>query len=73
MELLEYKGYQGSIGLDDTGNFWRGKILFINDLVSYEAASSATLQVEFEVAVDDYLETCKNIGKSPHISSCPKV
>ena len=37
-----------------TRSVCRGKILFIDDLVTYEAASPATLQKEFEAAVDDY-------------------
>ena len=39
-----------------TRSVCRGKILFIDDLVTYEAASPAKLQKEFEAAVDDYLE-----------------
>ena len=37
----------------------RGKILFISDLVTYEAQSPVELQKEFELAVDDYIETSK--------------
>lgn len=46
-------------------NVCRGKILFIDDLVTYESATPATLREEFEAAVDDYLETCASLGKEP--------
>ena len=43
----------------------RGKVLFIDDLVTYECASPVDLQKEFEAAVVDYLETCASVGKEP--------
>jgi len=43
----------------------RGKILFIDDLVTYEAATPADLQREFEAAVVDYIETCASLNREP--------
>lgn len=43
----------------------RGKLLFIDDLVTYESAELKGLQQEFEAAVDDYIATCAAIGKEP--------
>src|SRR4051812_2279528 len=43
----------------------RGKILFIDDLITYESSSPSDLQKEFEAAVDDYIETCKLLNRSP--------
>ncbi|MCO5119186.1 MAG: type II toxin-antitoxin system HicB family antitoxin [Burkholderiaceae bacterium] len=43
----------------------RGRILFIDDLVTYEANTPDLLQKEFEAAVDDYVETCAQVGKAP--------
>lgn len=65
MELLQYNGYEGTAELDMDRKVCRGKILFINDLVTYEADSPAALQAEFEAAVDDYIETCRAIDKEP--------
>jgi predicted HicB family RNase H-like nuclease len=63
--LLKYKGYFGSIehSLEDMVLF--GKIECISDLVNYEADSLPELKVAFEEAVEDYLETCAEIGKDP--------
>lgn len=63
MDILKYKDYEGTAELDMTRGVCRGKILFIADLVTYESASPAALQQEFESAVDDYLETCAAVGK----------
>lgn len=65
MDILKYKEYEGTAELDMARGVCRGKILFIDDLVTYESASPAELQTEFEAAVDDYLETCGSLGKEP--------
>ena len=68
MDLLKYKDYEGTAELDMTRGVCRGKILFINDLVTYEAAQPSELQKEFEAAVDDYVETCEDLGREPQKS-----
>lgn len=65
MDLLKYQDYEGTAELDIERCVCRGKILFIDDLVTYEAKNPADLQSEFEAAVRDYIETCNSIGKEP--------
>lgn len=65
MDILAYRGYEGTAYLDMSRLVCRGKILFIDDLVTYEAANPPDLKREFEAAVDDYLETCKELGREP--------
>lgn len=65
MNILKYKDYEGTAELDMGRGVCRGKILFVDDLVTYEAASPRDLQKEFEEAVDDYLKTCASLGKEP--------
>lgn len=65
MDILKYKEYEGTAELDMARGVCRGKILFINDLVTYEAALPAELRKEFEAAVDDYIETCTSLGREP--------
>jgi predicted HicB family RNase H-like nuclease len=69
MDILKYRGYEGTAEIDMDRMVCRGKILFIDDLVTYEAEKPADLQKEFEEAVDDYLETCAELGREaqkPH-------
>lgn len=68
MDILKYKDYEGSAELDMVRGVCRGKILFVDDLVTYEASAPADLQREFEAAVDDYLETCVALDKTPNRS-----
>lgn len=65
MEILKYKEYEGTAELDMSRGVCRGKILFIDDVVTYESPSPAKLQREFEAAVDDYIETCTDLGRQP--------
>jgi len=65
MDLLKFKEYEGTAEIDVSRGVCRGKILFIQDLVTYEAPTPAELRTEFEAAVDDYLETCAAVGKEP--------
>lgn len=65
MNILKYKDYEGTAELDMERGICRGKILFIGDLVTYEASLPKNLQKEFEAAVDDYVATCKELGREP--------
>jgi predicted HicB family RNase H-like nuclease len=65
METLSYKGFEGSVEVDMASLTCRGKLLFIDDLVTYQADSPKDIQAEFESAVEDYLDTCKELGRQP--------
>lgn len=65
MNTLKYMGYEGTVEIDIDRDVCRGKILFIDDLVTYEAETPKILKKEFELSVDDYLKTCKELGREP--------
>lgn len=67
-KLLSYKGYKGSVEYDLDEDFLYGKILFIRDLVNYEAEDVKGIKAAFEAAVDEYLEDCKALGFEPNVS-----
>lgn len=62
---LEYKGYIGSIEPNLDQNYLYGKILFINDLVTYTADNLVDLREEFVKSVDEYLTVCAELGDEP--------
>lgn len=63
--LMKYKGYFGSVEVSLEDGLIHGKLECINDLITYEAATVTELKKAFEDAVDDYLETCEELGKQP--------
>lgn len=65
MNVLEYKGYHARIEFDSENFIIYGKIEGITDLVTFESESCKGIEEEFKIAVDDYLEFCKEVGKKP--------
>ena len=63
--VLEYKGYYTKIEYSVEDRVLHGKIEAINDLVDFEAENAEEIEKEFHLAVDDYLDFCGKIGKSP--------
>ena len=63
--VLEYKSYIGTIEFSADDNCFFGKIIGINDLVSFEGSSVEEIRTAFTEAVDDYLEMCAENGKEP--------
>jgi predicted HicB family RNase H-like nuclease len=59
MKAFTYKGFSGSVETSIENNVLHGKVLTINDLVTYEAKTLPQLKEEFIAAIDDYLETNK--------------
>jgi predicted HicB family RNase H-like nuclease len=62
---LEYKGYFSSVIFSNEGNCFFGKILGINDLVTFEGTTVQEIKAAFQEAVDDYLLMCEQAGKEP--------
>jgi len=65
-DVLKYKDFWGSVEVNISDGVIHGKILHINDLVTYEAKTVDQIEEEFKAAVDDYLETCEQVGKAPN-------
>ena len=63
--VIEYKGYIGSVEFSEQDIIFFGKILGIQALVSYEGKDAQSLIEDFHNAVDCYLESCKERGEEP--------
>lgn len=64
-DILKYKSYNANIHFSAQDEVFYGKILGINDLITFEGNSVKDLKKAFKEAVDDYLETCKQLNKTP--------
>jgi predicted HicB family RNase H-like nuclease len=64
-DLLEYKGYYADVHFNADDEVFHGKVIGINDLINFEGSTVKELKKAFHEAVDDYLDTCKEIGKDP--------
>ncbi len=64
-DMIQYKGYYGSVHYSDDDQVFYGKIEYIKSLVNYEGTDAISLKNAFEEAVDDYLELCKAENLKP--------
>ena len=63
--LMEYKGYIGSVEFSENDGLFYGKVYGIRSLISYEGSNAAELVADFHGAVDDYLAMCEEDGTKP--------
>ena len=64
-DLIQYKGYFGSVHYDDRDEIFYGRLEAIRDLVTYEGTDVKSLKKSFIEAVDDYLAFCAEQKKEP--------
>lgn len=62
---MTYKGYTARIQYCDEDAIFFGRLEHINDIISFEGNSVENLKKEFKLSVNDYIETCKQVGKAP--------
>lgn len=60
---FSYAGYSGSCEASIEDDCLHGRILFIDDLVTYEGNTIPELKASFEAAVDRYVAYCAQTGK----------
>jgi predicted HicB family RNase H-like nuclease len=58
-DLMQHRGYYGSVHFDDEELIFHGKIEFIRALVTFEAIDAKGLRQAFEEAVEDYFDMCE--------------
>ena len=73
INIMTYKGYTARISYDDDDGIFVGQIAAITDRVGFHADTVEGLKGAFHEAVDDYLETCAQIGKDPQKAFSGKV
>jgi predicted HicB family RNase H-like nuclease len=61
--MLEYKGYIGTVEADD--GIFLGRVAGLRDVITFEGASFAEVELAFRDSVDDYLAFCAERGEAP--------
>jgi len=64
-DLMEYRGYNGTVEYSDADKVLFGKVLGVRSLLSYEGDSLDSLRRDFEDVLDEYIETCVEEGVEP--------
>ena len=63
--IMTYSGYTASLEFDPDDNILVGRVLGIDDLISFHGDSVAEFTQAFHEAVDDYVSACEKLGQSP--------
>ena len=62
---LTYKGFSAAVDFDAEDEIFFGRIAGIQDEVGFHAETVSDLKQAFKDAVDNYIDVCAKIGKSP--------
>ena len=62
---LEHQGFYGTVEYSSEDEVFHGKIIGINDLITFEGDSVGSLKDGFVNAVEDYIALCEEVGKPP--------
>ena len=63
--MIEYKGYTGVFEFDPSIDAFHGRILGLQDVVTFQGRSLDELRREMAESVEDYLELCQEAGREP--------
>lgn len=73
MNVLRYKDWMGSFEYEPDDEAFHGRVLGIRDTVHFSGRSVDELEEALADSVEDYLELCASIGKTPEKPYSGKV
>ena len=62
---MQYRGYTASMSFDVDDKIIVGRVLDIDDIVTFHGASVAEFETNFHTMVDDYIAACETLGSAP--------
>ena len=62
---MTYKGYTGTLEVDEDAGLLHGRVEGLRDVVTFEGRTVAEAAAAFRDSVDDYLEYCAELGREP--------
>jgi len=63
--MMEYKGYHAEIKYSDEDRLFVGQVVGVSDTLAFHGASVSELEEMFHQSIDNYLELCREFGKTP--------
>lgn len=62
---MSYRGYTASLEFDPDDNILVGRVMDVDDIISFHGVSVAEFTQAFHEAIDDYVAACEKIGQTP--------
>ncbi len=70
---MSYKGYTASMIFDAEDKIIVGRVLDIDDVISFHGESVAEFESNFQAVIEDYLAASKELGSAPEKPASGKV
>ena len=70
---MSYKGYTVSMVFDAEDKVIVGRVQDIDDIISFHGESVAEFELNFHMAIEDYLAASKQLGSTPEKPASGKV
>ena len=65
MNAMTYKGYAAAVEFDAEDRIFAGRLVGIDDIVTFHGVTVDELESAFRESVDHYLETSEQLGRKP--------
>jgi predicted HicB family RNase H-like nuclease len=70
---MTYKGYTVNMVFDAEDKVIVGRVIDIDDIISFHGESVSEFEANFHAAIDDYLAASKELGSAPEKPASGKV
>ena len=64
MNNMTYRGYAAQIDFDTDDKIIVGRVIDIDDIITFHGTSVAEFELAFKTAVDGYIHACEQLGQS---------
>jgi len=62
---MNYKGYEAAVSFDEEDHLFIGRVINTRDVIVFDGQSVAELETSFQAVIDEYLEDCAKVDKTP--------
>lgn len=70
---MSYKGYRASMVFDAEDKIIVGRVMDVDDIISFHGESVAEFESNFHAVIDDYLAAARQLGSAPEKPASGKV
>lgn len=70
---MSYKGYTASMVFDEEDKVIVGRVLEIDDIISFHGESVSEFEARFHAAIDAYIKACTKLGSKPEKPASGKL
>lgn len=73
MNRMSYRGYSTAMTFDPDDKIIVGRVLDVDDIITFHSESVANFEANFHVVIDDYIAACETLGGAPEKPASGKL